>query len=40
MIPLKTVEDLILKHSLLEKELSSGEVEKNSLQKNQKNILT
>ncbi len=28
MIPLKTVEDLILKHSLLEKELSSGEVEK------------
>ena len=28
MIPLKTIEDLILKHSLLEKELSSGEVDK------------
>ncbi|MDB4232715.1 PCRF domain-containing protein, partial [Candidatus Pelagibacter sp.] len=29
MIPLKTIEDLISKHSLLEKELSSGEVDKN-----------
>jgi peptide chain release factor 1 len=28
MIPLKTLKDLILKHSLLEKELSSGEVDK------------
>ena len=28
MIPLKTIEDLIIKHSLLEKELSSGEVDK------------
>jgi len=28
MIPLKTIEDLISKHSLLEKELSSGEVNK------------
>jgi peptide chain release factor 1 len=28
MIPLKTIEDLIAKHSLLEKELSSGEVDK------------
>ena len=28
MIPLKTIEDLISKHSVLEKELSSGEVDK------------
>ena len=28
MIPLKTIEDLISRHSLLEKELSSGEVDK------------
>ena len=28
MIPLKTIEELISKHSLLEKELSSGEVDK------------
>jgi peptide chain release factor 1 len=28
MIPIKTIEDLIIKHSLLEKELSSGEVDK------------
>jgi peptide chain release factor 1 len=28
MIPLKTIEDLISKHSLLEKELSSGQVDK------------
>ena len=28
MIPLKTIEDLISKHSLLEKELSTGEVDK------------
>ena len=30
MIPLKTVNDLIKKHSLLERELSSGEINKNS----------
>ena len=28
MIPLKTIEELINKHSILEKELSSGEIEK------------
>ena len=28
MIPLKTIEELISKHSLLEKELSTGEVDK------------
>ena len=28
MIPLKTIEDLIHKHSLLEKELSTGDVDK------------
>ena len=28
MIPVKTIEELILKHSSLEKELSSGEIEK------------
>ena len=30
MIPIKTVNDLIKKHALLEKELSSGEIDKNS----------
>ena len=30
MIPIKTVNDLIEKHSLLERELSSGEINKNS----------
>ena len=30
MIPLKTVNDLIIKHALLEKELSSAEIDKNS----------
>ena len=29
MIPQKTIEDLILKHSSLEKDLSSGEIDKN-----------
>jgi len=38
MIPLKTIEDLISKHSLLEKELSSGEVDKKLFAENQKNI--
>jgi len=28
MIPIKTVEDLIIKHSKLEKDLSSGDVDK------------
>ena len=28
MIPLKTIEELILKHSSLEKDLSSGEIDK------------
>jgi len=28
MIPLKTIEDLISKHSVLEKELSTGDVDK------------
>ena len=28
MIPRKTIEDLIVKHSSLEKELSSGEIDK------------
>ena len=28
MIPTKTIEELILKHSLLEKELSTGDVDK------------
>ena len=28
MIPLKTIEDLIIKHSSLEKDLSSGEIDK------------
>ena len=30
MIPIKSVNDLINKHALLEKELSSGEIDKNS----------
>ena len=30
MIPKKTVNDLINKHALLEKELSSGEIDKNT----------
>ena len=30
MIPIKTVNDLIKKHALLERELSSGEIDKNS----------
>ena len=28
MIPLKTVEELIIKHSMLEKDLSSGNIDK------------
>ena len=33
MIPLKTIEDLIDKHSLLEKELSSGLIDKKFAEK-------
>ena len=36
MIPIKTREDLISKHSLLEKELSSGEVEKKAAELDKK----
>ena len=38
MIPINKIKDLISKHELIEKELSSGEVEKKNLLKNQKNI--
>ena len=37
MIPLKTIEDLIIKHSSLEKDLSPGELDTSYLPKNQKN---
>ena len=37
MIPLKKIEDLITKHSDLERDLSSGKIDKNFLRKNQKN---
>ena len=39
MIPKIKVRDLISRHSLLEKELSSGEVDKKILQRNQKSML-
>ena len=39
MIPQKTIKDLINKHSDLEKDLSTGKIEKKSLQKNLRNIL-
>ena len=38
MIPEKTIQEIIDKHSLLEKDLASGEIDKKNLQKNQKNI--
>ena len=38
MIPKKNVEDLISKHSNLEKELASGELENKVFAENQKNI--
>ena len=38
MIPKKTIDELIVKHSTLEKELSSEEIDKNCLQKNLKSI--
>ena len=40
MIPQKTIEELINKHSVLEKDLSLGKIDKNSLLKNPKNIQT
>ena len=39
MIPTKKVEQLVDKHQSLEKQLSSGDIDKKTLQKNQKNIL-
>ena len=39
MIPNKTLEELINKHSILEKDLSSGKIDKKLLLKNLKNIL-
>ena len=38
MIPQKTIEDLISRHTILEKELSSGEIDKNFFAVNQKNM--
>ena len=38
MVPLEKVKEIIFKHADLEKELSSGNIDPNSLQKNQKNI--
>ena len=42
MVPINKIEELINKHSLLEKELSSGKTEKNNLLRNQRStqILT
>ena len=38
MIPLDKVRDLISKHEILEKELSSDKIDKKNLQKNPRNI--
>ena len=38
MIPVKTVNDLINKHTSLEKELSSGEIDKNSFAEKSKAV--
>ena len=38
MLPLDKVRDLISKHNLLEKDLSSGKIEKKNFAENQKNI--
>ena len=38
MIPVDKVREIIKKHEILEKELSSGAIEKNYLLLNQKNI--
>ena len=40
MIPQNTVKDLISRHSNLEKELSSGQLEKKKFAENQKSIQT
>ena len=40
MIPKKTIEELIDKHSNLEKELSSGEIDKKQFAESQKSIQT
>jgi len=39
MIPIKKVEQLVDKYRFLEKEFSSGNIDKKTLQQNQKNIL-
>jgi len=38
MVPIKTIQDLISKHSSLEQELSSGQIEKKNMPKSQKSI--
>ena len=38
MIPVDKVKEIIKKHEILEKELSSEAIEKNYLHQNQKNI--
>ena len=38
MIPLKTVEELIAKHSILEKDLSSGNVKKRFIRRKIKRV--
>ena len=38
MIPFDKVKEIIKKHEILEKELSSGAIEKNYLHPNQKSI--
>ena len=40
MLPSSKVQNLIAKHAQIEKELSSGEIEKKNLQRNPKNIPT
>jgi hypothetical protein len=39
MVPIEKVKDIITQHDTLEKELSSGSIDLNYLQKNLKNIL-
>ncbi len=38
MIPIKTVQDLIVKHSKLEKDLSARDIDKKLFAENQKSI--
>ena len=40
MIPVKTIEDLIFKHSVLEKDLSSGNLDKKLFAEKSKEIRT